>query len=129
VRVLLDTQIIYLSAGTPLLEANLSERVKRLLADPETDRVLSSVSITEIAIKTSGGKLVMSDNEVRQATRDLRLTLMPFTAEHAYTLFHLPMHHRDPFDRMLIATALTEKIPIISGDRNFKKYRGLKVIW
>ena len=71
----------------------------------------------------------MLENEVRQAARDLRLTTLPFSTEHAYTLFRLPMHHRDPFDRMLIATALTEKIPIISGDRNFKKYRGLKVIW
>ena len=41
----------------------------------------------------------------------------------------LPRHHRDPFDRMLIATALAEEIPLIGSDRLFKRYKGLKVIW
>jgi PIN domain nuclease of toxin-antitoxin system len=43
-------------------------------------------------------------------------------------MFELPLHHRDPFDRMLIATALSEGVPIISQDGEFKSYRGLKVI-
>jgi PIN domain nuclease of toxin-antitoxin system len=46
-----------------------------------------------------------------------------------YKLFGLPQHHRDPFDRMLIATALAEDIPVVTSDRRFKDYRGLRVIW
>jgi PIN domain nuclease of toxin-antitoxin system len=55
--------------------------------------------------------------------------MLPFTPQHAYRLFSLPLHHRDPFDRMLIATALAEEIPLIGSDRLFKMYKGLKVIW
>lgn len=55
--------------------------------------------------------------------------ILPFTLQHAYRLFSLPLHHRDPFDRMLIATALVEDIPLAGSDKEFKKYRGLRVIW
>jgi PIN domain nuclease of toxin-antitoxin system len=62
----------------------------------------------EVAIKSGRGKLQMGEAEAREAIRDLRLTILPFTPEHAYRLFGFPHHHRDPFDRMLIATALAE---------------------
>jgi len=51
------------------------------------------------------------------------------TSDHALRLYGLPRHLRDPFDRMLIATALAEDIPLIRSDRQFKRYKGLKVIW
>ena len=66
---------------------------------------------------------------VSEAVRDLRLTILPFTAQHAYNMLQLPLLHRDPFDRMLIAVAIAENMPIASGDRQFPKYRGTKVIW
>ena len=83
----------------------------------------------EIALKSGIGKLQMGEPELRQAAHDLRLTIIPFTPRHAYGLFSLPLHHRDPFDRMLIATALAEDMPLIGSDRQFKKYKGLKLIW
>jgi PIN domain nuclease of toxin-antitoxin system len=83
----------------------------------------------EIAIKSGIGKLEMGEAEMRQAVRDLRATIIPFTPQHAYRLFSLPLHHRDPFDRMLIATATVENIPLVGSDRKFKSYKGLKVIW
>jgi PIN domain nuclease of toxin-antitoxin system len=57
------------------------------------------------------------------------ISSLPFDADHALRLYGLPCHHRDPFDRMLIATALAEDIPLIGSDRLFKRYKGLKVIW
>jgi PIN domain nuclease of toxin-antitoxin system len=116
-RVLLDTQVL-IHAYSGEIDA-MSRKVRALLAGNDTEGVVSVTSLMEIAIEA----------EVREAVRDLRLTILPFTPEHAYRLFGLPPHHRDPFDRMLIATALAEEIPLIGSDRLFKRYKGLKVIW
>ncbi len=126
-RVLLDTQVL-IHAYSGDIDA-MSRKVRALLAADDTDLVVSVISLMEIAIKSSSGKLQMGEAEVREAVRDLRLTILPFTHEHAFRLFSLPPHHRDPFDRMLIATALADKIPLIGSDRLFKRYKGLKVIW
>jgi len=128
-RVLLDTQVIYLSAGAALAESEIPRKAREWLADPATERIVSAASLMEIAIKNAGGRLVMSKEQLRRAATDLCLTVIPFVPEHAYRLFSLPMHHRDPFDRMIIATALVENLPIIGADRMFKKYRGVKLIW
>ena len=107
----------------------LSRKVYALLSSPEALPVISAISIMEIAMKHDAGKLKMGAAETRQAIRDLRLQVIPFGPDHALRMYDLPPHHRDPFDRMLIATALAEDIPIIGSDRQFKKYKGLKVIW
>jgi PIN domain nuclease of toxin-antitoxin system len=67
--------------------------------------------------------------QARQGVEDLRLRTLPYLSEHAYRLFSLPLHHRDPFDRALIAQALTEDIPIVTPDEHFLAYKGLNVIW
>jgi PIN domain nuclease of toxin-antitoxin system len=121
--VLLDTQVLL----DAYLGEKLPKRVHAILADPETERFISAASIIEIAIKT--GKLSMSAEHVQEAIQDLKLTVIPFAPQHAYRLFSLPVHHRDPFGRMIIATALSENIPLMGADRMFKRYRGLKVIW
>ncbi len=87
------------------------------------------LSITEISIKNSIGKLATTSKAVNEIITDLNLTVLPFTAGHAHNLFELPLHHCEPFDRMIIATALSERIPLIGGDLQFKKYTGLKLIW
>ncbi len=124
-RVLLDTQVLVMA----YMGEAFSVPVQALLADPDTERILSTASIMEIAIKNANQKLTMSEAHTQEAAADLRLTIIPFTSRHAYRLFSLPMHHRDPFDRMLIATALSEDIAILGMDRHFESYKGLRVIW
>jgi PIN domain nuclease of toxin-antitoxin system len=125
-RVLLDTQVL---VHAYIGDVPLSRKVHALLSSPETLALISAISIMEIAMKHDAGRLKMGAAETRQAIRDLRLQVIPFEPEHALRLYGLPRHHRDPFDRMLIATALAEEIPLIGSDRLFKKYKGVKVIW
>jgi PIN domain nuclease of toxin-antitoxin system len=126
VRVLLDTQVM---VHAYIGDVPLSRKVYALLSTPEALPLISAISIMEIAMKHDAGRLKMGAAETRQAIRDLRLQVLPFDPDHALRLYGLPPHHRDPFDRMLIATALAEDIPLIGSDRQFKKYKGLKVIW
>jgi PIN domain nuclease of toxin-antitoxin system len=90
---------------------------------------LSSISLAEIAIKSSLGKLELSESSLRQALIDLDVRVLPYSGEHALRMFELPNHHRDPFDRQLIAQALSENIPIVTSDELFERYKGLRVIW
>ncbi|MDQ2949692.1 MAG: type II toxin-antitoxin system VapC family toxin [Acidobacteriota bacterium] len=84
--------------------------------------------MTEVAIKTRIGKLAITGEQTRIGIADMRLTVLPYTTAHAMQMFDLPLHHGDPFDRMLIATALAEDLPILSGDALFREYKGLHVI-
>jgi PIN domain nuclease of toxin-antitoxin system len=126
-RVLLDTTTLYAAAG--LSGVSFTPKVRRLLEDPETVRLVSPVSFNEIAIKANNGLTPLTQQHIERLISDLVLTILPLTAEHSFRLFGLPAHHADPFDRMLIATALAEDLAIVASDREFKRYKGLRVIW
>ncbi len=126
-RVLFDTTALYVAAGVSNL--TFTPRVQRLLENAETVRMISSVSFSEIAIKANKGLTPLTQKHLGQLVVDLDLTVLSLSAEHTFRLFGLPAHHSDPFDRLLIATALVENITIVARDREFKKYRGLRVIW
>jgi PIN domain nuclease of toxin-antitoxin system len=125
-RVLLDTAVLIFSIESP---ERLSKRALAVLANPENARELSTVSLTEIAIKTTLGKLNISAEIARQAIQDMDIHVLPYTADHAFRLFELPAHHRDPFDRQIIAQAFSEDIPVVTSDDKFSLYRGLRLIW
>jgi PIN domain nuclease of toxin-antitoxin system len=126
VRVLLDTAVLIFAVEAP---DRLSKRAIGVLKDPDNVRELSSISLTEIAIKATLGKLSISAAIARQALDDLDVRVLPFTSDHVFRLFALPVHHRDPFDRQIIAQALCGDIAIVTPDEAFSHYRGLKIIW
>jgi len=126
VRVLLDTAVLVFAVEAP---DRLSKRAHAALRNPENVRELSSVSLTEIAVKTSLSKLNISAAIARQAIQDMDIRILPFTSDHAFRVFELPLHHRDPFDRQIIAQALSEDIAVVTPDEQFGWYKGLRVIW
>ena len=126
-RVLFDTTALYVAAGVSDLV--FTPKVQRLLEHSETVRMVSPISFNEIAIKANKGLTPLTQEHIEKIIFDLDLTILPLTAKHSFKLFGLPVHHSDPFDRMLIATALAEDVSIIANDREFKKYKGLRVLW
>jgi PIN domain nuclease of toxin-antitoxin system len=126
VRLLLDTAVLIFAVESP---DRMSKRAASALQEPANTLELSTVSLTEIAIKVSSEKLEFTADEARQAIDDLGLRVLPFSVEHAFRLFGLPLHHRDPFDRQIIAQALVEDIPVLTPDEKFHFYKGLKVVW
>jgi PIN domain nuclease of toxin-antitoxin system len=125
-RLLLDTAALIYAVQSP---TRLSKRAATLLEDSDNILELSSISLTEISIKTALGKLQLSESAARQAVEDLNARVLPYSAEHAFHLFRLPLHHTDPFDRQIIAQALAEEIPIVTPDEKFHLYKGLRIIW
>lgn len=109
----------------------LSAKAKALLESPDTERFLSIASIWEMAIKASLGKLTLRNPLEEFISEQLslnRFTLLNISAEHALQTARLPFHHRDPFDRLLIAQSITEKIPLLSNDNALDAY-GITRIW
>jgi PIN domain nuclease of toxin-antitoxin system len=125
-RLLLDTVTFIWAVISP---ERISRRSMSALQNAESLREISSISISEIAIKESRNKLAFDRDKMVTGMQDLRLHVLPYTSDHALQLFDLPLHHTDPFDRMLIAQALSEGIPIITCDEKFRLYEGLKIIW
>ena len=107
----------------------LSKRAASVLQSPENLIEISAISLAEIGIKFAGGKLRILPDRLKLAIEDMSLRVLPFTSAHAFELFSLPLHHRDPFDRQLIAQALAEDVPIVTPDAEFERYKDLEIIW
>jgi PIN domain nuclease of toxin-antitoxin system len=125
-RVLLDTVAFIFAIQS---SERLSAEAKAILADSTNVRELSVLSLAEIGLKNAIGKLVLSPESTMSAAERLRVQILGYLPEHAFRLFDLPLHHRDPFDRQLIAQALVENIPVVTCDERFALYKGLRVIW
>jgi PIN domain nuclease of toxin-antitoxin system len=126
VRLLLDTVTFIWAVDSP---QRISRKAMAALKDNETVREMSAISLSEIAIKGALGKLNLSIEDVLLGIADLRMRILPYTADHAGRLFGLPLHHADPFDRQIIAQALSENIPVVTSDEKFRLYKRIKVIW
>jgi PIN domain nuclease of toxin-antitoxin system len=101
------------------------------MQNPANDLLLSAATIWELAIKVGQGKISLSlpyRQWMETAITDLELEILPVTVEYAERQSVLPPHHKDPFDRLLIAQAQIEAIPIVSADTAFDSY-GITRIW
>jgi PIN domain nuclease of toxin-antitoxin system len=122
VRVLLDTNVvIWLAAEPSVVRAETLD----LLSDDSTGLVLSAVVAWEVSIKWGAGKLVLPQHPKEWVTwlaREFGVEPLPVSYAHAVEVAELPEHHRDPFDRLLIAQAQVEGLPIVTADRSFGRY-------
>ncbi len=126
-RVLLDTHALLWFL---LNDERLSASARATMTEPGTDLVVSPASFWEIAIKISIGKYSLGKDLAEFMERHIdenEMIVLPITARHAAVVAGLPFHHRDPFDRLLIAQALSEAIPIVSGDRDFDRYSVVRI--
>ncbi len=126
-RLLLDTHtFIWFFNG----EKKLSENAKRQISDNSNEKFVSLISVWEIAIKISIRKLIVKGGtqQVLSDISDNNFSLLNFSSEYFPINESLPIHHRDPFDRMLIAQAISENMTIVTKDPDFKKY-DVPVLW
>ena len=125
---LLDSHVAVWWADEP---ERLEAPALRAIADPTNDVWFSSASAWELAIKVSIGKLTLSTPVGRYFAEHVSVNMfdaLGIELTHIAAVEQLPQHHGDPFDRLLISQALTERLTIVSSDPVFAKY-GLKRIW
>ena len=119
---LLDTHTIlwFLNGETALL----SNTAKNIIEDQKHVKFISLASVWEVGIKISIGKLQFPENTNGFVTHIKKngFELLPITTDYIITIEQLPHIHRDPFDRLLIATAISEQMTLISADENIVKY-------
>jgi PIN domain nuclease of toxin-antitoxin system len=127
-RVLIDTHVFIWWTGA---SNQLSPLVRDTLTDPQTEAMLSIASVWEMQIKVSLAKLsfqtALPDLVNDEISRN-RISLLSIDLRHIYELHKLPLHHRDPFDRLLIAQSMLEKLTLISIDEKFDAY-GVDRLW
>ena len=127
-RLLLDTHVLLWAALEP---SRLSEAVRQALADVANVRLVSAVSAWEIAQKVRLGRLDLGGRVAEflaQQADALWLTPLPLTAAHAVLLAELPLLHRDPADRLLVAQALAESVTLVTADGSIRQY-DVETLW
>lgn len=112
-------------------EKRLPETVSKVISNGNNQLFLSAASCWEIVIKAKLGKIELpakADIFIADQLVDNTIQSLPILASHALHIFNLPNHHRDPFDRMIVAQSQLEKLPIITSDSLIAKY-DVKTIW
>ena len=126
-NLLLDTHaFMWFVNGDPLLGANAKKSIESI----DNKNFISVASLWEIAIKVNIGKLSLSKpfHTIKKQIEDNNIELLPIDFNHTLQLVSLQLYHRDPFDRLIIAQAMTEQMAVITKDEHFKKY-SIKIIW
>jgi PIN domain nuclease of toxin-antitoxin system len=127
-RLLLDSHTLIWSADRP---DQITSSAMTAMSDPGNELLVSAATLWEIAIKFGLGRLPLSvpyRQWMEKAMVDLGLILLPITLDHTERQALLPWHHRDPFDRLLVAQAQVEGVPLVSADATLDPY-GITRIW
>ena len=122
-KLLLDTQVLLWAAGN---SRRLTASARKLLHDPDNALYFSAASLWEITIKNSLGRtdFRVEPRVLRRGLLDNGYTELAITSQHAVSVDALPDTHRDPFDRLLLAQALSEGITLVTGDARLATYPG-----
>lgn len=127
-KILLDTHaFLWWITNDP----RISSKVSEIMADGLNELYLSAASIWEIAIKSQLGRLKLPENPDIYLTEQMAFNAvqsLSITIYHAFRIYSLPDIHKDPFDRIIIAQALSENMPVLTRDGNIPKY-GIQTIW
>jgi PIN domain nuclease of toxin-antitoxin system len=128
VRLLLDTHTLLWTFEEP---HKLSQAATAALADPGNSLTVSIASLWEITIKIAKGQLTVPGNSIEYIlglVDSSRINLLSLHSAHLLELQTLPRFHKDPFDRILIAQSRTEHIPLVTRDRDIRRY-DVETIW
>ena len=122
-KVLLDTHMLLWAANEPGL---IPKAALNLINNSENELLFSAASLWEVVIKSSLGRddFKVDARLLRRGLLDNGYIELPITSEHAVTVDGLPPHHKDPFDRILVAQALAEGVMLITTDRKLEAYLG-----
>ena len=127
-NLLLDSHALVWSL---LKDHRLSPRARNIFREPSGSLNISIVSLWELSIKITIGKLRTIGSSIeyfRDECREYGIAIIPLRMEHIVRAESLPLHHRDPFDRMLIAQAIEENLAILTNDAHFRRYP-VKAVW
>jgi PIN domain nuclease of toxin-antitoxin system len=127
-KALLDTHVFL---WWNLNDERLSRTARDVIGDGRNEIFVSAASAWEIAIKAARGRLHLPDYPDRYVAERMLLhhfQPLPVSLNHALQVYHLPEHHPDPFDRLLIAQSQLERLPLLSGDPQISRYE-VEIIW
>lgn len=127
-RLLLDTQAFIWVVSAP---ERLSQRARKAIRDPINEVHVSAATAWEIAIKVRTGKVAIAGDLQRFVPDEMAansFSALPVTIEHALRVAALPMIHRDPFDRLLVAQAAVEELALVTSDGQVRRYP-VRTIW
>ena len=123
-RLLLDTHILLWALND---DPRLSGKTRKLIENA-ADVYVSAASFWEMAIKVGVGKLAVDLDEIREYCLESGFVELPITLEHAIAVKDLEHHHKDPFDRLIIATALSEPMKLLTADPQVAQYTSLAML-
>lgn len=123
-RLLLDTHILLWALND---DPRLSGKTRKLIENA-ADVYLSAATFWEMAIKVGVGKLSVDLDEIREYCLESGFVELPITSEHAIAVKDLEHHHKDPFDRLIIATAMSEPMKLLTADPQVAQYTSLAML-
>ncbi|MGO9453083.1 MAG: type II toxin-antitoxin system VapC family toxin [Candidatus Binataceae bacterium] len=112
-------------------DARLSGTAREVIASPDNEIIISAASAWEIAIKARNRRLTLpadADAFISDQVASNAFEVLPVTMRHALRVYSLPDHHRDPFDRLLVAQAQIENVPLLTADTELARY-AIHIVW